>query len=193
MSLGRKWLLTVTTPYALTAVSQQYFDPYDATQAAPDHFISGTPVIKFVAPDPTAIEIADFKVLENTTQWREIFRDFSKWSDLHKEAQYNGDEDITLVFKWSTTLRARFLNPRVTNNIARAELAATTFTHRACSWWLAHRTRAPKLLVTFDQLLEWLKRELVPHSSTSDAVSSWCDLTYTGDAKKYISDLERHH
>ena len=169
----------------------QSSDPYDAIQAGPEHFISGPAMIKFMSREPTASEISEYKTLESTPLWREMTRDFSKWSDAHKEAQYNGDEDISMVFRWSTAMRARFLNPRVANVIARAELAATTLTYRARSWWLAHRTRSPNLLVTFDQLVEWIKRELVPHSSTSEAVSSWCELTYNGDSKKYITDLER--
>ena len=182
----------IATNLSLDALTQQqYYDPYDATQAAPEHFISGYPMLKFTAPDPTIAQINEYKELEVTTLWRDIFRDFSKWSDSHKEAQYNGDEDISLVFRWSTAMKSRFLNPRVINPIARAELASTTLTHRARAWWLAHRTRAPKLLITFDQLLEWIKRELVPHSSTTDAVNAWSDLSYTGDVKKYISDLER--
>ena len=85
---------------ALDAMAyQQYYDPYDAVHAAPEHFISGSPLTKFVAPDPSAMEISEFKLMQSTSEWRDIFRDFSKWSDAHKEAQYNGDEDITLVFR----------------------------------------------------------------------------------------------
>ena len=181
-----------SAPLTMDALTQQqYYDPYDATQAAPEHFISGYPMLKFTAPDPTPAEVNEYRELEITTVWNNMFRDFTKWSDSHKEAQYNGEEDIAVVFRWSTAMKSRFLNPRVTNPIARAELASTTLTHRARAWWLAHRTRAPKLLVTFDQLLEWIKRELVPHSSTTDAVNAWSDLSYTGDVKKYIADLER--
>ena len=39
--------------------------------------------------------------------------------------------------------------------------------------------------------MEWIKRELVPHSSTSDAVNAWADLSFHGDAKKYVTDLEK--
>ena len=181
-----------TPNMSLNALSvQQYYDPYDSTQAAPEHFISGHPLVKFVTPDPIPSEIHEYKNIVNTSTWRDMFRDFSKWSDSHKEAQYNGDEDISAVFRWSTAMRARFLNPYVSNNVMRAELASATLTHRARSWWLAHRTRTPNLLITFDQLLEWIKRELVPHSSTTDAVNAWSDLSYTGDIKKYINDLER--
>ena len=169
---------------------QQYFDPYDATQAAPEHFISGYPMLKFISSDPTAEEIGEFKKAQLTSLWRENFRDFTKWSDCHKESQYDGEEDITAVFKWSTAMKARFLSQRIDNPVAKAELASATFTGKARAWWLAHRVRAPKLLVTFDQLLEWIKRELVPHSSTSDAVNAWAELSYSGDAKKYITDLE---
>ena len=169
----------------------QYYDPYDATQAAPEHFISGYPLQRFSSPDPTLTEIEEFKRLLGTSEWRDIFRDFSKWSDLNKEAQYNGDEDITVVFTWSTAMKSRFLNTRIYNPVARSELASTTFTQRARKWWLAHRLRMPKLLTTFEQLVEWIKRELVPHSSTSDAVNAWSDLNYHGDPKKYIMDLER--
>ena len=176
-------------PDAMAA--QQYYDPYDAMQAAPDHFISGFALSKFTAPDPTFEEIHEFKSTMNTSTWRELFRDFTKWSDAHKEAQYNGEEDISSVLRWSTAMRSRFMNLSITNSVIRAELASATLTLRARSWWLAHRTRTPKLLVTFDQLLEWIKRELVPYSSTSDAINSWSELSYTGDVNKYIGDLER--
>ena len=186
------WSQVAPQPSGLLALADtsyhQYYDPYDATQAAPEHFISGTPMLRFASPDPSLEEIREFKLMETTALWRETFRDFSKWSDAHKEAQYNGDEDITAVFRWSVAMKARFLSPRVVNSIAaRAELAATTLTHRARAWWLAHRTRTPNLLITFDQLYEWIKKELVPHSSTSDAANAWADLSYHGDPKKYIT------
>ena len=172
---------------------QQYYDPYDATHAAPEHFISGLPMIKFRAKDPTIEEANKFRNHQLTPLWREQFRDFTKWSDMHKEAQYDGEEEISAVFRWSTSMKARFLAQGIENAVAKAELAAATFMYRARQWWLAHRTRAPKLLVTFDQMVEWIKRELVPFSSTSDAVNAWSELTYHGDPKKYVADLDRTH
>ena len=170
---------------------QKYHDPYDASQTAPEHFITGHPLKQFAAPDPTPTEIDDYASMINTPLWREIFRDFTKWSDMHKEAQYNGEEDITSVFRWTTAMRSRFLNLYISNGIIRAELATATLTHRARSWWLAHRTRTPNLIITFEQLVEWIKRELVPHSSTTDAVSAWSELSFKGDPDKYISDLKK--
>ena len=171
--------------------SHHYHDPYESIEAAPDYFITGLALNKFSAPDPSRYEIDEYETIINTSAWREIFRDFTKWSDLHKEAQYNGEEDIASVLRWSTAMKSRFLSLYITNSIVRAELASATLTHRARSWWLAHRTRTPKLLITFNQLLEWIKRELVPHSSTSNAVNAWAELSYTGDVNKYINDLER--
>ena len=174
------------------AVMDQHFsDPYDAIEAGPDHFISGYALFKFKSPDPTPQEVNEYKHFVQTSAWREIFRDFTKWSDAHLEAQYNGEEDIASVFRWSTAMKSRFLNIQISNSIMFSELASATLTHRARSWRLAHRLRTPKLLVTFDQLVEWIKRELVPQSATTDAVNAWSDLTYSGDVKKYIEELER--
>ena len=181
---------SVPNQAGMTSTYQQ-FDPYDAIQAAPDYFITGHALVKFNAPDPTLKEINEYKEFQKTSQWRDLFRDFTKWSDLHKDAQYDGEEDITAVFRWTTALKTRFLNPRIINSVIRAELAATTFTKRASAWWLAHRTRAPNLLLTFEQLIEMIKRELVPRSSTSDAVHAWSELSFKGDVNKYIKDLEQ--
>ena len=183
----------VTNMYAFSAVSQQqFFDPYDASQSAPEHFISGNPVIKFVARDPTPTEVADFKSWEATREWKETLRDIGKWSDARKEAQYSGEERYCPCLPLEHIAANIFhVASNCMNVVAHAELAARMFSDRASAWWLAHHKRASKLLVTFDQLLEWIKRELVPHSSTSDAVNSWCNLVYSGDVKKYINDLER--
>ena len=169
----------------------QSYDPYDASEAAPDHFISGFSLKKFKAQDPTPNEVDEYESMINTPLWRELFRDFTKWSDMHKEAQYSGEEDVTAVFRWSTAMKSRFLNLYITNSIVRAELASATLTLRARSWWLSHKTRSPNLIISFDQLVEWIKCELVPHSSTSDAVNAWSDLSFHGDVNKYITDLER--
>ena len=172
-------------------MNQHFPDPYDAIEAGPDHFISGFALFKFVKPDPTPQQITEYKNFIQTSAWREMFRDFSKWSDSHKEAQYDGTEDIAVVMRWTTAMKSRFLVLSTMNPIMHAEMAASTLTLRARSWWLAHRTRTPKLLITFDQLVEWIKRELVPQSAQTDAVNAWSDLTYVGDVKKYIEDLER--
>ena len=99
-----------TTVQGMLHDPQQYFDPYDATQAAPEHFISSYPMIQFRARDPISEEAKYFRRYQATSLWRETFRDFTKWSDIHKEAQYDGEEDISAVFRWSTAMRSRFLS-----------------------------------------------------------------------------------
>ena len=51
--------------------------------------------------------------------------------------------------------------------------------------------RQPRLLVTYDQLLEWLKYELTPSAGPGATQLAWHDLTYDGDIEKYIAELTK--
>ena len=73
--------------------------------------------------------------------------------------------------------------------MVRAKIAATSFNGNAAAWWNAHARRQPRLLVTYDQLLEWLKCELVPAAGVAASHLAWHDLTYEGDIEKYLQKL----
>ena len=145
---------------------------------------------RFVTPDPTLTDIEEFKLLEKSPTWYTIRRDFSKWSDSHKETQFAGEEDVSALFTWNNAMQTRFEDMEILNPIAQARLAISTFTQRAQAWWRAHRIRVPNLIVSYDQLLEWIKRELVPRSDSRTTVTAWMDLAFTGDVNKYLKDLD---
>ena len=49
----------------------------------------------------------------------------------------------------------------------------------------------PTLAVTYNQLVEWIKQELVPKSDPASAAAAWRQLKYTGDADNYVLQLSK--
>ena len=49
----------------------------------------------------------------------------------------------------------------------------------------------PRLVITFDQLVEWVKKELTPGASPAKAAHAWAQLSYRGDTSDYVKQLEK--
>ena len=75
--------------------------------------------------------------------------------------------------------------------VCQFEVATTTFTKNARNWWDAHTFKAPDLLVTYEQLLEWIHHELVPDSNSALAYMEWSTLRYKGNVEEYMKHVER--
>ena len=51
--------------------------------------------------------------------------------------------------------------------------------------------RCPGLLVTYEQLLKWIRHELVPDSNPTLAYMEWNTLKYRGNVDEYMKQIER--
>ena len=88
-------------------------------------------------------------------------------------------------------MRYYFVVIPVDNPITQARLAVSTFKDIAQSWWRAHVTRLPRLLITYDQLIEWIKCELVPKADPAASSLAWRKLKFTGSVSDYMTQLDK--
>ena len=88
-------------------------------------------------------------------------------------------------------MRTHFKDCDIYNPVCQFEVATTTFTKNARNWWDAHTLKAPDLLVTYEQLLEWIRHELVPDSNPALAYMEWSTLRYKGNVEEYMKHVER--
>ena len=51
--------------------------------------------------------------------------------------------------------------------------------------------RSPGLLLTYEQLLEWIRHELVPDSNPALAYMEWNTLKFRGNVDEYMKQIER--
>ena len=84
-----------------------------------------------------------------------------------------------------------FADNEVINPIFQARLATQTFRSQALFWWRAHSSLLPELVVTYEQLLEWVRAELVPMANPGTVVLSWRQLRFMGDVEDYLRQLDQ--
>ena len=66
-----------------------------------------------------------------------------------------------------------------------------TFKRAAMRWWGTKVRRYPMLVVTYEQLLEWLRTELVPTANPDEAFTAWQKLAYRGNIEDYLHQLDK--
>ena len=67
----------------------------------------------------------------------------------------------------------------------------TTLRGRADKWWRAHLAARPSLVVSFPQLTEWVRAELVPDAMPSASILAWKKLVSNGNLEDYLKEVER--
>ena len=84
-----------------------------------------------------------------------------------------------------------FIDNVITNSILQSKLAAQTFRGLASNWWRAHQQLVPEMVVSYEQLLEWIRTELVPLADPGAATLSWRQLRFLGDVEDYLKQLDQ--
>ena len=88
-------------------------------------------------------------------------------------------------------MRTHFKDCDIFNPVCQFEVATITFTKNARAWWDAHSMKRPNLLVTYEQLLEWMRHELVPDSNPALPYMEWNTLRFRGNVEDYMKQIER--
>ena len=118
------------------------------------NFLHGTLAKRLRKPDPTLPQLNEYRLLKGTKEWRKTKYAFIKWINTNKELRFASTPSVAHFVEWNRTMRTHFKDCDTHNTICQFEVATTTFTKNAHSWWDAHCTKCPGLLVTYEQLLE---------------------------------------
>ena len=165
------------------------FDTFAIPQ--PKNFIHGTLVKRLRKPDPTPFRLEEYWALKTTKEWRETKHSFIKWINANKDLRFTGTQSVALFIEWNQNIRTHFKDCDIHNPICQSEVATATFTKNARNWWDAHTLKHPRLLVTYEQLLEWMRHELVPDSNPALAYMEWGTLRFKGNIQDYMRQVDR--
>ena len=135
---------------------------------------------------PTTEEVDEFQQLLCSRQWDDETARFNRHLQSKAVTQFTGKGDSHEFALWRNSLRGYFDRYFVNNTAFRASLAVGTFVENAQSWWLAHTSRRPHLVLSLDQLLEWVRIELVPEADPDVASIAWSEVNYEGDLADYF-------
>ena len=84
-----------------------------------------------------------------------------------------------------------FTDNVITNSIIQSKLAVQTFRGLASNWWRAHQQLVPEMVVSYEQLLEKIRTELVPLADPGAATLSWRQLRFLGNVDNYLKQLDQ--
>ena len=89
--------------------------------------IAGQLVSHLDAPDPNKEDTTHWLQMSNNGVSTAYKRAFLKWADSHREAYFEGKDDIGAFNEWKETLGYYFATSTITNVCAQAWLATATF------------------------------------------------------------------
>ena len=87
------------------------------------------------APDPTREDVARFAQARDCGSLKAHQQMFLKWADTHKEAYFEGKDDIGTFNEWRETVNFYFSRVAEHNVTTQAWLATATFRKTALRWW----------------------------------------------------------
>ena len=156
----------------------------------PREYIVGVEAQVFSNPDPERQELLEFLRFRKSPDWRTNVKILMSRGDRRSDITLAGKNSVSEFREWENRLRYHFEAWAIDNQVVQAELAAITFVHTARSWWGAHKRLRPCLRVTFAQLCEWIKSELIPTAGHTSAIEAWAALRFDGNIENYFHCLD---
>ena len=135
-------------------------------------YIVGERLKTFRDEDPSVEVVRAFGHLEESKRWEKLREHFLKYVSVHRESVWEGKEDVAALTEWDSSLTHFFITHPVLNVVAQATLAVSTFRGHARHWWFSKMQLYPRLVVSYKQLLEWVRVELVPAATPQKAAQS---------------------
>ena len=166
-------------------------NPASLRRPAPSHYMIGDPLTHMHEPDPSRAEIEAFARIISSNQWKEMRKDFDKWASNRKGARFEGKASPNEVTNWDNVMSTYFFDNAITNTIVQSRLAAQSFSGQALNWWRAHSQLVPEMVISYEQLLEWVRTELVPLADPATATLAWRQLRFLGDVDDYLRQLDQ--
>ena len=112
---------------------------------------------------------------------------------VHRCAGKDSSKDFV---DWRNALHHYFTMNGIHNTATQGWLALGTLEDKAKQWWMSQKSLRPKLVLAFDQLVEWMRHEMIPSSVTTSSLQEWMDLKYEGNLEDYfqkVATLDAYH
>ena len=145
----------------------------------------------FTNHPPTVAEMEELRQVQVAKQGHELVGAITKAVTARTVLRFKGNNSSKEFRDWKDALSHFFSIMGITNSAIKSWLALTTVDAKAKQWWLAQQALKPKIVVSFEQLMEWIRHELVPTSVPAESIKKWCSLAHTsGDLEEYFREVE---
>ena len=154
----------------------------------PLQFIRGVAASTLVSQPPTQTELSELLRVRGSADWNKDSNQFIR-AIGHSITAYKGNDSPGDFMAWATSC-ARYFDHQFLENVAiQATMAALALQGEAAEWWMAHRRLNPRRCLSFAQLGELLRIELIPTAHAGVAEQQWSRLEYEGDLEAYFRKI----
>ena len=140
---------------------------------------------------PTKSELRELRKIQIEKGTQNLLSNLNKAISAKTVQRYRGRDEAKEFLDWRDSLVHHFgLNGQYNTGL-QGWLALNTLDEKAKLWWLAQQGLRPRLILSFDQLVEWMQHELVPSAVPSAAMDPWMNLKFKGNLEEYFKEVER--
>ena len=184
------------SPFSPINLLSPYETAGDTPPVNPSQFILGRPASQLRAPDPSSEELQEFAMIRKSPLWIKYTTTLMKWKVSCKDCKFSRGDNVASFHSWHHAMKTFFETLSIDNAVIQGMIATLTFTRNAREWWQAHVEANPKRVVTFIQLNELIKTELVPKALPTASHRAWWKLEYKRNVEQYlqhVTDLMRQY
>ena len=145
----------------------------------------------FKASPPTVEERLMLQRLIEEGKYAKYLENLSKKMQDRTVEVFTGKGDASDYADWEASLLKYFHGNKVYNSALRAAMAVSTFGKKANAWWIAHTNLRPRLTLSWPQMRELIRTEMIPDAPLGGVNEGWLDLRYTGEPETYFEKVER--
>ena len=160
-------------------------------QFHPSGYVRSRPLKFFTTAPPSVQERLAVQAAKNNGTYERILYALSRKVQDRTVPTFVGDGDVHDFINWTTGLMKHFLQNDITNSVMRQALAISTFGGEASGWWVSHKDLRPKMTLSWEQLGELVRTEMVPDGDIGVLNEGWADLRYQGDKALYFSKVRQ--
>ena len=156
----------------------------------PSTYVRGQPLRKIKSSPPTVKERLELKKLVEDGKFKDVKHAFSRAMQDGSIPHLTGRGDFPDFVKWENALLNHFFNNEINNTALRRRLATETFKDNANGWWVAHKKMGREtLILSWKQLVEAVRTELVPTGTLGSIDEGWDELRYEGNKDEYFQKV----
>ena len=162
-----------------------------AHQVHPSRVGPGGLLDSLTTDPPTRRELKELRAIQMDKGTQTLLSNLNKAISAKTVQRYRGRDEAKEFLDWRDSLVHHFSLNGQYNTGLQGWLALNTLDEKAKLWWLAQQGLRPRLILSFDQLVEWMQHELVPSAVPSAAMDPWMNLKFNGNLEEYFKEVER--
>ena len=139
----------------------------------PSAYVRGSTALFLTSIPPTREQCKERQRIRNSSRWDFLSATLTRQLASRSITPLTGDSTPIEHKQWENALTSFFELVVLENPAVQADIATHTLQGEALSWWHGHRFHTVKYTLSFSQLLEWIRIELLPESGQSSSIIGW--------------------